>query len=273
MTDAVQEYLLFFEGMIPKFLLGIITALLIFIIGKWLVKRVTKISSNLMEKANVDPTLSKFLASVVNIALLGLVIIAALSHLGVETSSFVAIFGAAALAVGFALKDSLGNFAAGVMIILFKPFKVGNFISGAGEMGTVEKIEMFATTLNTPDNKVITIPNSNLIGGNITNFSLKETRRVDLTFGIGYGDDLKKAKNILVELANADERILKEPAPFVAVSELADSSVNFVMRVWVNAPDFWSVNFSMIENVKTKFDEEGISIPFPQTDVHLFNKN
>lgn len=197
------------------------------------------------------------------------VIVASLDQLGVDTTSLVAILGAAGLAIGLSLQDSLKNFAAGVMLLLFKPFKAGDFVEAGGTSGSIKKIGIFTTTMTTPDNKEIIVPNGNIYGGNITNFSAKETRRVDMVVGIGYDADLLKAKEILKEMVAADERILAEPAPTVAVSELADSSVNFVVRPWVKAADFWGVKFDFTEAVKLRFDQEGISIPFPQMDVHL----
>lgn len=249
--------------------LKIVGALLIFAIGKWVVGKIMKLIRKLMERAGVDATLIRFADNVVYVLLMAVVILAALNALGVQTTSFVAIIGAASLAIGLALQGTLGNVGSGVLLILFRPFKVGDFVKVAGEMGVVEAISLFATTLNTPDNKVIIIPNGSVTSGNITNFSAKATRRVDLTFGIGYDDDLKKAKGVLESIISADERILPEPAPFVAVSELADSSVNFVVRTWVNSADYWGVYFDTIEKVKVTFDAEGISIPYPQMDVHL----
>jgi small conductance mechanosensitive channel len=197
------------------------------------------------------------------------VLIAALSHLGIDTTSLVALLGAAGLAVGLSLQDSLGNFAAGVMIIVFKPFKKGDFIDAGGAMGTVDAISIFTTIMTTPDNKEIIIPNGSIIGGNITNYSARPTRRVDMVFGISYDDDLQKAKAILQEIIAADSRVLSEPAPVVTLGELADSSVNFLVRPWVNAADYWGVMWDTTEQVKLRFDAEGISIPFPQMDVHL----
>jgi small conductance mechanosensitive channel len=187
----------------------------------------------------------------------------------VETTSFIAILGAAGLAVGFALQGSLSNFAAGVMLIIFRPFKSGDFIEAGGTIGVVEAIQIFNTVLRTPDNKMVIVPNSNITGGNITNYSAKEDRRIDMVFGIGYDDDLKKAKEILERLISEDSRILKDPAPTVAVSELADSSVNFVVRPWVKTSDYWAVYWDFTEKVKLTFDAEGISIPYPQQDVHM----
>lgn len=237
--------------------------------GIWLAKQIKKYIVLIMERRNIDALLASFSSNIAYAALVAFVIIAALSKLGIQTTSFVAIIGAAGLAVGLALQGSLANFASGVMIIAFRPFKVGDFIEAGGIAGVVEGIQMFSTQMRTGDNKEIIIPNSNITSSNITNYSAKDTRRVDMVFGIGYDDDIKKAKDVLIELIERDERILKEPAPLVAVSELGDSSVNFVVRPWVNSADFWSVKFDLTEAVKLRFDQEGISIPYPQQDVHL----
>ncbi len=237
--------------------------------GIWLAKQIKKYVVLMMERRNVDALLASFSSNIVYVALVAFVVIAALSQLGIQTTSFVAIIGAAGLAIGLALQGSLANFASGVMIIAFRPFKVGDFIEAGGVAGVVEGIQIFSTQMRTGDNKAIIIPNSGITSGNITNYSAKDTRRVDMVFGIGYGDDIKKAKDILMELITDDERILKDPEPLVAVSELGDSSVNFVVRPWVNSADFWGVKFDYTEAVKLRFDKEGISIPFPQQDVHL----
>jgi len=249
----------------------IIGTLAIFFIGKWIVKVIVSIVTKIMNKSNLDETLANFLSKVIRGVLLVIVLLAALNNLGVDTTSFVAMFGAAGLAIGLAFKDTFSNIGAGVLIIFFRPFKVGDYISAAGEMGTVEAINIFSTLLLTPDNKQIIIPNGGIIDGNITNFSAKSTRRVDFVFGIGYDDDLKLAKSTLEEIVNADERILKDPTPFVAVGELADSSVNFTVKVWAKSEDYWGIHFDTIEKVKLTFDEKGISIPYPQMDVHTKN--
>ena len=200
-----------------------------------------------------------------------MVYISAISMLGVQMTSFVAILGAAGLAVGMALSGMLSNFAGGVMILIFKPFKAGDFIEAQGHMGTVSEIQIFNTILKTPDNKTTIIPNGGLSIGSMTNFSTEPQRRVDMTFGIGYGDDTAKAREVMMGLINADDRILKDPEPFVAVSELADSSVNFVVRVWCNAADYWGIYFDMQEKIYNTFNTEGLNIPFPQMDVHVHN--
>jgi len=248
--------------------LKLIGSILIFYIGKKVAIFLTKFSKNLMDKSNIDETVSKFLSNVIYGGLLVFIILAALSNLGVNTTSFIAVLGAAGLAVGLAFQGTLSNIGAGVLLIFFKPFKVGDFINAAGESGVVEEINLFSVLLRTGDNKQIIVPNSSIIGGNITNFSAKETRRVDFVFGIGYDDDLKLAKKTLEEIISSDERVLREPAPFVAVSELADSSVNFVVRAWVKSGDYWGVYFDTLERVKLTFDEKGISIPYPQMDIH-----
>ena len=253
-----------------QFGVKILAALAIFIIGRWVVRYIKKLILRVMEKRDVDPTLIKFVANLAYVALLTFVIIAALGMLGIQTTSFIAVLGAAGLAVGLALQGSLSNFAAGVLMIIFRPFKVGDFIEGAGVVGVVEEIQIFTTQLITPDNKTIIIPNAKLTADNIVNFTAKGTRRADMVFGIGYEDDIDKARNIISEILSNEERILKDPPPQVAVSELADSSVNFVARPWVNAGDYWGVVFDVTEAVKKRFDAEGVGIPFPQRDVHLY---
>ncbi len=246
----------------------IIGTIAIFVIGKWIAKKLSALIKKVMERGEIDATLSAFIANIVDILLMVVVVLAAINNLGIDTTSFIAILGAAGLAIGLALQGTFGNIGAGVILILFRPFEVGNFVSVGGESGTVEAITLFNTTLLTPDNKVILIPNSAVASGNITNFSKKEERRVDFVFGIGYDDDLKLAKATLQEILDADTRILKDPESFIGVGELADSSVNFTVRVWVKAADYWGVHFDTIEKVKLTFDEKGISIPYPQMDIH-----
>lgn len=225
-----------------------------------------------MERAETDPSLQKFLSSFMGIMLKILLFISVASMVGIATTSFVAILGAVGLAVGLALQGSLGNLAGGVLILFFKPFKVRDFIEAQGSLGKVDSINILNTVLKTPDNKTVIIPNGQLSSGIVTNFSTEAQRRVDMTFGIGYGDDIIKAKETLKKLISDDGRILKDPEPMVVLSALADSSVNFTVRVWVNSADYWDVFFDMHEKVKLTFDREGISIPFPQTDVHLFQE-
>ncbi len=256
-----------------KIYTNIALALVIFIVGKWIANLIRKTMRKLMTRQKVDETLIGFLTNLVYAILLLVVILAALNRLGIETTSFTAILAAAGFAIGLALQGGLANFAAGVLMLIFRPFKVGDYIEGGGTAGVVEEIQIFTTQLRTPDNKTIIIPNAQITGGNIVNYSAKPTRRVDLVVGCGYNDDLTKVKSVLEGLVKGDERILAEPAPQIAVSELGDSSVNFVVRPWVNAADYWDVYFDLTEKVKRRFDEEGISIPFPQRDVHIYQHN
>jgi small conductance mechanosensitive channel len=242
---------------------------LILVIG-WIVARiVTRIMRRLLDRSRVDPTLVSFLTSLTYIGLMAFIVIGALGKLGVQTASFVAVIGAAGLAIGFALQGSLANFAAGVMLILFRPFKAGDYVEAGGVAGSIEEVQMFATVFKTPDNRRIVVPNASITSGSITNYAAHDTRRVDLVFGIGYGDDISLAKQVLQEILQAEERVLKDPEPTIAVSELADSSVNFVVRPWVMTADYWGVYFDLTERVKLAFDARGISIPFPQRDVHM----
>ncbi|MCQ8848309.1 mechanosensitive ion channel [Alteromonas stellipolaris] len=249
--------------------INIAMAIVIYVIGRIVVGFILSLFRRLMAKSKYDAMLVDFLEAIISAILMLFVIVASLNQLGVDTTSLVAILGAAGLAIGLSLQDSLKNFAAGVMLLVFKPFKSGDFVEAGGTAGTINKISIFTTTMTTPDNKEIIVPNGGIYSNNITNYSAKETRRVDMVVGIGYDADLRKAKEILNEMVRADERILSEPAPTVAVSELADSSVNFVVRPWCKASDFWGVKFDFTEQVKLRFDQEGISIPFPQMDVHL----
>jgi len=249
----------------------LILALAIFIVGKWVVKRIASIVQRILAKNNVDPAIEHFVSSLVSWTLLFFVVIASLGQLGIQTASFVAILGAAGLAVGLALQGSLANFAAGVLILIFRPFKVGDFIEVAGVSGVVQKIQIFTTELHSPDNKKIIVPNGGVISGNITNYSANETRRVDMVFGIGYSDDIDAAKAVLQSVVASEPRVLREPAPTIAVVELADSSVNLVCRPWVNTADYWDVYFNITEAAKKALDAQGISIPFPQRDIHIHN--
>lgn len=248
--------------------INIIMAFAIFIVGKFVVKMVVKFSKKIMTKAKVDNILVNFIASIINAILLLFVVIAALDQLGVETTSLIALIGAAGLAIGLALQGTLQNLASGVMLIIFRPFNDGDFVEAAGVSGVVEKVGIFTTTMRTGDNREIIIPNGEIFGGTITNYSKRTTRRVDMVFGIGYDDDIKKAKDLLNKILAEDERVLKDPAPLVAVAELADSSVNFNVRPWCATGEYWNVYFDIQEKVKLTFDAEGISIPYPQMDVH-----
>lgn len=248
--------------------INIVMALAIFLLGKFIVKMLTGLARKLMVKAKVDNILINFIASIINTILLLFVVIAALDQLGVETTSLIALIGAAGLAVGLALQGTLQNLASGVMLIIFRPFNDGDFVEAAGVSGIVEEIGIFTTTMRTGDNREIIIPNGEIFGGTITNYSKRSTRRVDMVFGIGYDDDIKKAKEIINRILDEDERILKDPAPTVAVGELADSSVNFNVRPWCKTGDYWNVYADIHERIKLAFDDEGISIPYPQMDIH-----
>ncbi len=268
--DSVQTV----SDMVGLYALNIATAIVIFVIGKWLAKKVADVAHSLMMKNDkVDETLAKFLDGIIYYVLMVMVVLTSLKQLGVDTTSFFAILGAAGLAIGLALKDSLGNFASGVMIIMFRPFKVGDFINAGGVSGSVEEVTIFNTILKTPDNQKLIVPNGAITGGTITNVNAKPERRVDLLVGIGYDDDIKKAKDTLKSIVEADERVLLDKGITIAVSELADSSVNFVVRAWVKTPDYWGVKFDLTENIKITFDKEGISIPYPQQDVHHYNND
>lgn len=260
--DLVAEY-----G--PKLIGAVITL----IIGLWVVKRISSFAKKSFEKRNIDPSLRPFLVSMINTVLKIFVVISVLSMLGIEMTSFVAILGAAGLAVGMALSGTLQNFAGGVIILILKPFKIGDVIEAQGYTGKVSSIQIFNTILKTPDNKTVIIPNGGLSTGAMINYSTELTRRVDWTVGIGYGDDIEKARKILLEILSTDERIFKDPAPFIQVSALADSSVNLATRVWVDAADYWGVFMDTNEKIYNEFNKQGINIPFPQMDVHVHKQN
>lgn len=252
--------------------MNLLFAIIVFFIGMKVAKFISNRFEKVLLKKEVDVSLAKFLSSVLSWTLKIAVCISAITTLGFETTSFVAILGSAGLAVGLALQGSLSNFAGGVLILLLKPFKVGDFIMAQGESGTVESISTFATTLTTPDNKVIIIPNGSLANSNITNVSAKPTRRVDFTFGIGYDDDLKKAKDLIEAHFKSDSRVLSDPDYQIVLGELADSSVNIIARAWTKSSDYWDFYFETLEKMKYTFDQEKISIPYPQTDIHVFKQ-
>ena len=253
-----------------EFAINLVTAILIFYIGKWIIGLLVGALRKLMEKNDVDATLTSFVSNLVRMTLLVFVIIAAITQLGVPSAQFVAVVGAAGLAVGLALQGSLSNFAAGVLIVLFRPYKVGDFVEAAGISGAIEQVQILTTILKTPDNKKIIVPNGQIMDSIITNYSANDVRRVDMVIGVSYDDDLDKVRRTLEELVAAEDRILDDPACTIAVSELGDSSVNFVLRPWVKTADYWGVHFDMTEAIKKRFDKEGISFPFPQQDVHLY---
>jgi small conductance mechanosensitive channel len=252
----------------PKLVLAIVTL----IVGLWVIGGLKKLVKKSMEKKDIDKSLRNFLTSLFSVLLKVLLVISVISMVGVETTSFIAIIGAAGLAIGLALQGSLANFAGGALILILKPFKTGDYIESMGHAGTVNNIQVFHTELKTPDNKTIILPNGPVANNDIVNYSTEDTRRIDFAFGIGYSDDISKAKELLNKIIAADNRILKDPAPLIAVGELADSSVNITTRVWCKKEEYWNIYFDMFEKVKTTFDANGISIPFPQRDLHLFNE-
>ena len=269
-NEQMQELLQTAYTMLMTYGPKLVLAILVLIIGLWLINKVVGgLRNNLTNK--VDATLGQFGSSIVSVIFKAILLISVASMIGIETTSFVAVLGAAGLAVGLALQGSLANFAGGVLILMFKPFRVGDLLDAQGYIGTVKEIQIFNTILKTADNRTVIIPNGALSNSSMVNINQEATRRVDFVFGIGYGDDIDLAKATLHELITKDERILRDPAPMVVLSELADSSVNFTVRVWVNTPDYWNVYFAMHESVKKEFDAKGISIPFPQQDVHLHN--
>lgn len=255
--------------LVIPFLMNVLAATLIYLVGKWISVRVVRLIDKLLEARHVDLALRGFIKAVLSTVFTIIVILAAVQQLGLNVTSLLAVLGAAGLAIGLALKDSLSNFAAGVMLIFFRPFRIGDWVEAAGVSGEIEGITIFHTLMNSGDNKQIIVPNAKIYEGTITNYSTKPTRRIDLVIGVGYSDDLKQAKALIVSVMAADPRIMTEPAPLVAVDELADSSVNFVVRPWVAKGDYWSVRRGLIENIKASFDANGISIPFPQQDVYL----
>lgn len=246
----------------------LLSALITLFIGWKLIGIATQLLEKMLTRSNIEITLRHFLCSLANVALKALLLISAASMIGIETTSFIAILGAASLAIGLALQGSLANFAGGVLILMFKPFKAGDFIEAQGQTGTVEGIQIFTTRLRTGDNKLIVVPNGPLANGNLTNYSAMETRRVDFVFGIGYNDDIDHARGVILSVLNKDNRIHQDPAPMVVVSALAESSVQLTVRVWVNSEHYWPVFFDTTENTKKAFDQAGISIPFPQRTIH-----
>ena len=250
----------------------LIAAIAVFIIGKMIAKGIRKLIVKLMNKKDVDLTITSFVSSLTYGFLLIFVILAALSQIGIQTTSFMAIIGAAGLAIGLALQGSLSNFAAGFLIIMFRPFKIGDYVAAGGESGSITKISIFTTEMNSVDNKLIIIPNAQIMSGTITNYSAEETRRVDLTFGVGYEADVKKVKEILNKIIADHKLVLKDPEPFVRLGNLNDSSIDFTVRAWVKTADYWAVYFDLTENAKEAFDKENINIPYPQMDVHMIKE-
>ncbi len=267
--DNIDKHLQQITEMAINYSPKIILALVTLFIGLWIIKGVSALIRRTLAAKDVDASLQSFITSLVSMTFKALLLLSIAGMVGIEVTSFIAIFGAAGLAVGMALSGTLQNFAGGVMIMLFKPYKVGDVIETQGYVGSVNQIQIFNTILKTPDNKTIIIPNAPISSGSMVNYSTEATRRVDLSFGIGYNDDIDQAKEVMMSVIKKDERIFSDPEPFIAVSELADSSVNFAVRLWVNAGDYWGVHFDTLENVKKAFDANNISIPFPQQDVHM----
>ncbi|MDX9724093.1 MAG: mechanosensitive ion channel [Myxococcota bacterium] len=268
---SVEQLLETTQDVITSFGLKLLAAIVILLIGRWVAQQLTKVVRKLMGRAKVDEMLVRFVGSLVYAAMLTFVIVAAVGQLGVQTTSFIAVLGAAGLAVGLALQGALANFAAGVLIVLFRPYRKGDFVEVGALTGSVEEVQIFNTVLLTPDNKTVIIPNGQVASGTITNYSAKDTRRVDLSVGVAYKADLEQVRKVLTSIIEADKRILKDPVHTIGVASLADSSVQLAVRVWVKTADYWDVFFALNETIKKRFDEEGISIPFPQRDVHVYN--
>ena len=261
------------QELVLQYGLKIVGAIAVFIVGRWLVKKITRIVEQSLIKKGIDLTIIPTVVGVIRFGLMMVVIIAIIGLLGIESTGFVAVLGAAGLAIGLALQGSLANIAGGILILTLKPFKKGDFIEANGVSGSVGEVSIFNTVLKTPDNKTIYLANGALAGANITNYSEEGNRRLDLVFGIAYSDDFEKAKGIIKNIIKEDQRISSDPAPFVRVGNLGASSVDIIVRTWVKNPEYWDVNFDMIEKVKMRFDKEGVSFPFPQRDVHLYKEN
>lgn len=271
--ENIDYYVAQIKELVVQYGAKLVGAVATLLIGLWVLKGINRTFAKMLEKRDIDPSLVPFLKGLISTSLRIFLFIAVLGMMGIEMTSFIAVLGAAGLAVGMALSGTLSNFAGGVVLLILKPFKVGDFIEAQGYSGTVDAIQIFYTILKTPDNITIIIPNGSLSTGSLTNYSTEALRRVDWSFGIAYGDNVDQARKILLEILEKDERIHKDPAPFIKVSELADSSVNLATRVWVKAEDFWNVKMETLELVYNAFNAEGINIPFPQMDVHLHKEN
>jgi|TARA_B110000263_G_scaffold37135_1_gene28699 small conductance mechanosensitive channel len=270
--ELPQEIMNYAIEITSNFGLKLLTALIVVIVGRQLVKILLKVIKVALEKANTEETVRIFIANLLNTVFTVIIFVAAINQLGVETTSIIALLGAAGLAIGLALQGSLANFAAGILIVIFRPYKVGDYIEAGTNVGTVKDIQIFSTVLRTPDNKAIVVPNGSIMDGSITNYSEQPTRRIDIIASCSYEDDLDKVKQVLKTILDSEERILTEPKPQIAVSELAESSVNFIVRPWVNSSDYLPVMYSLLEQIKKTFDQEGISIPYPQSDIHIHEK-
>ena len=257
--------------LMSSFGISLFIALFILLIGRQVVKIVIKVISSALERSNTEDTVRIFVTNLLNTLLMIVVFIAAINQLGIQTTSIIAVLGAAGLAIGLALQGSLSNFAAGILIVIYRPYKVGDYIQADNHLGTVDDIQIFSTVLKTPDNKLVIVPNGSIMNGSIVNFSNQDKRRVDIIASCSYEDDIDKVKSVLADILSKDDRILSEPKPRIAVSELADSSVNLIVRPWVKNSDYIDVYYSLLEEIKKRFDQEGISIPYPQSDVHIHN--
>ncbi len=257
--------------LLSSFGISLFIALSILIIGRQVVKILIKVISTALERSNTEDTVRIFVTNLLNTLLMIVVFIAAINQLGIQTTSIIAVLGAAGLAIGLALQGSLSNFAAGILIVIYRPYKVGDYIQADNHLGTVDDIQIFSTVLKTPDNKLVVVPNGSIMNGSIVNFSNQDKRRVDIIASCSYEDDIDKVKSVLADILSKDDRILNEPKPRIAVSELADSSVNFIVRPWVKNSDYLDVYYSLLEEIKKRFDQEGIAIPYPQTDVLIHN--
>jgi len=257
--------------LLSSFGISLFIALCILVIGRQVIKVVIKVISSALERSKTEDTVRIFVTNLLNTLLMIVVFIAAINQLGIQTTSIIAVLGAAGLAIGLALQGSLSNFAAGILIVIYRPYKVGDYIQADNHLGTVDDIQIFSTVLRTPDNKIVVVPNGSIMNGSIVNFSNQETRRIDIIASCGYNDDIDKVKLVLSDILASDERVLKDPKPRIAVSELADSSVNLIVRPWVKNSDYIDVLYSLTEEIKKRFDKEGISIPYPQSDVHIHN--
>ncbi len=257
--------------LLSSFGISLFIALSILIIGRQVVKILIKVISTALERSNTEDTVRIFVTNLLNTLLMIVVFIAAINQLGIQTTSIIAVLGAAGLAIGLALQGSLSNFAAGILIVIYRPYKVGDYIQADNHLGTVDDIQIFSTVLKTPDNKLVVVPNGSIMNGSIVNFSNQDKRRVDIIASCSYEDDIDKVKSVLADILSKDDRILNEPKPRIAVSELADSSVNFIVRPWVKNSDYLDVYYSLLEEIKKRFDQEGIAIPYPQTGVHIHN--
>ena len=268
-VDNAREIMTRIYGYLAEYGLKIVAALIVFFVGRWIARLLSTLAGKAMSKTKMDETLVRFIKDLCYVALLAFVIIAALAKIGIQTGSFIALIGAAGLAVGLALQGSLANFASGVLMLIFKPIRIGDYVEAGGAAGSVAEIGIFTTVLNSPDNVRIIVPNSGVMGGNIKNYTVNGTRRVDMVIGVSYEDDLQKAKKVIEKVLAAEDRILPEPATVVAVSQLADSSVNFVVRPWVKSGDYWGTYFDLTAKIKVALEENGLTIPFPQRDVHV----